>query len=254
MAGMIERLLVTVRTYPTPSRSYTETVCTGGITDRHEWRRLFPVQFRSLDSQQQFRTYDLIDVEVSEGKDGRPETRRPNLVKLKVISYLKSWSDRCEWVEPTVLPSMQAMLDEGRTIAPVAVAAVQDLTVKAVDRDWSPEQKDKLRQEQLFDENRPLEKIPFEFRFIWKDGDGQEHKNLFLAWEIGQTWRTYRERYPDPIEKMRQKWLNDLCGANRRVSFFMGNLAKRRNVFAVCGIFNPPKKETASETLWSTTS
>jgi hypothetical protein len=40
-----ERILVTVRTYPNLSTKYIETVCTGGINDKGEWRRLYPVPF-----------------------------------------------------------------------------------------------------------------------------------------------------------------------------------------------------------------
>ena len=42
---------------------------------------------------------------------------------------------------------------------------------------------------------------------------------MVLAWEFGETWRQYLKRYPDAIAAMRDKWLNDLCGPARRVSF-----------------------------------
>lgn len=42
-------LLVTVKTYPTPSAKYIETTCVSGITDDGHWIRLHPVNFRSLE-------------------------------------------------------------------------------------------------------------------------------------------------------------------------------------------------------------
>jgi hypothetical protein len=102
----------------------------------------------------------------------------------------------------------------------------------------------------MFEEWQPLEKVPFDFRFRWRDGDNVEHDSMVLAWEFGETWRKYRKKYPDPISVMRDKWLKDLCGPDWQVSFFMGNLAQRRHIYAVCGVFGPPKKATQNETLW----
>lgn len=248
-----EKILITVRTYPVPSSGYMELVCTGGITDTGEWRRLFPVPLRYLEGPQQYRTYDIIEVQVKNASDGRPESHNPNLATLKVVGQLSSqnWLGRCDWVNPTILPSLEAVKNENRTIAPVAVSEVIDFMADESASDWTPAQQEKLKQAQLFDEQKPLEKIPYAFRFIWKDGDGIEHKSLILSWEVCETWRRYRQRYSNPIEKMREKWLNDLCGPKRDVSFFVGNLASRRSVFTVCGIFSLPKEFGAHENLWT---
>lgn len=245
-----ERILITVRTYPTLSNKYVETVCTGGITNRGEWRRLYPVPLRYLQDDQQYRTFDVVEVDVKEGNDGRPETRRPHLPSLRIIEPLKGWQARCDWVNPTINPSFAAMKAVGKTLAPVKVREVLEFTAKACAADWTPKQQEHLKQENLFDERHPLEKIPFEFRFRWLDGDGAEHDSLILAWEFGETWRQYRRSYANPIQVMREKWLTDLCGPSREVSFFMGNLARFRATFAVCGVFSPPKEIAADGTLW----
>ena len=41
-----ERILVTVKTYPTLSRKYGETVCTAGVREDGTWVRMYPVPFR----------------------------------------------------------------------------------------------------------------------------------------------------------------------------------------------------------------
>ena len=43
---MKERILITVKTYPTLSLKYAELVCTAGVNERGEWRRIYPIQFR----------------------------------------------------------------------------------------------------------------------------------------------------------------------------------------------------------------
>ena len=247
-----ERILITVRTYPAISTKYIETVCTGGITDGGEWRRLYPVPLRYLDGERQYRTFDVVEVEVEPGKDGRAETRMPRLQTLRVASHLDSWVPRCQWVNPTVHTSLRAMIADGKSLAPVAVREVMEFVANPTSKEWTAKQKDKLRQEHLFEERKELEKVPFDFRFRWRDGDGVEHNSHVLAWEFGETLRQYRRSYSDPVERMRDKWMNDLCGPNRTVSFFMGNQARFRKNFSVCGIFSPPKEAAQSgTTLWS---
>ncbi|MCY4357962.1 MAG: hypothetical protein OXD01_10645 [Gammaproteobacteria bacterium] len=43
-----ERILITVKTYPTISRIYTELVCTAGIREDGSWVHIYPVPFRAL--------------------------------------------------------------------------------------------------------------------------------------------------------------------------------------------------------------
>ena len=72
-----KRILVTVRTYPTPARKGVEVSCTGGITDRGDWIRLFPVPYRRMAPNQRFKKYQWIDVEVTKASDARPESFTP---------------------------------------------------------------------------------------------------------------------------------------------------------------------------------
>ena len=41
-----ERVLIIVKTYPTLSRKYGETVCTAGLREDGSWMRIYPVPFR----------------------------------------------------------------------------------------------------------------------------------------------------------------------------------------------------------------
>jgi hypothetical protein len=245
-----ERILITVRTYPNISSKYIETVCTGGINEQGEWRRLVPVPLRYLEETQQYRTFDIVTVKVQPGKDGRPETRTPHLPSLRVVGRVQDWGARCDWINPTIAPSLKALQAAGRTLGPVAASDILDIRARGTTAEWSPQQKEKLRQADLFHERKLLEKIPYDFHVVWKDADGDEHKSMVMAWEMLETYRQYRQRYADPIEKIHAKWLNDLFGTARRVSFFMGNMAKRRKVFGICGWFVPPKEVADSGILW----
>ena len=247
-----ERILITVRTYPNLSTKYIETVCTGGINVAGEWRRLYPVSHRHLEEDKQYRTYDVITVRLGANPDGRPESRRPDPTSLQVVSHIFDHAARREWVLPTALASMRELRDSGRTLAPVAVQEVLEFVANGESPDWTPAQQELLKQANLFGGPEPLEKIPFDFRLRWRDGDGEEHDHKFLAWEVGQTWRAFRHRYSDPIGVMREKWMGDLFGQQRDVWFFMGNFAGHRQHFGVCGTFTPPKEIRNDGTLWTT--
>lgn len=46
----IKKVLITVKSYPSPSRRYGETVCVAGVDlDSGRWVRLYPIPFRDLD-------------------------------------------------------------------------------------------------------------------------------------------------------------------------------------------------------------
>ena len=245
-----ERILITVRTYPNLSGRHIETVCTGGINDRFEWRRLYPVPLRLLDDEKQYRTFDVIRVRLKDNPDGRPESRRPDLPTIAVIGHIGEWPERRDWITRTAVDSMTELLASGRTLAPVRVREVLEFGARAIPASWSPKERELLGQQGLFGGPEPLEKVPFEFRLRWRDGDAKEHDSLFLAWEVGQTWRSWRHKYDDPVERMQDKWMNEVFASERDLWFFMGNFAAHRQHFGVCGTFNPPKEVDANATLF----
>jgi len=53
-------ILIAVKTYPEISRKYTETVCTAGVlADSKTFVRLYPIRFRYLEGELQFKKYQL---------------------------------------------------------------------------------------------------------------------------------------------------------------------------------------------------
>ena len=59
----VERVLVTVKTYPCLSQKYDELVCTAGLREDGSWIRIYPVPFRKLNPYSQYKKYDWIEVE-----------------------------------------------------------------------------------------------------------------------------------------------------------------------------------------------
>jgi hypothetical protein len=95
-----ERVLITVKTYPTLSRKYGETVCTAGVREDGSWVRIYPVPFRRLDEAEQYRKFDWIECQlVRNSSDPRPETFRPvDENELQPVGHLDTAD---EWRSPT---------------------------------------------------------------------------------------------------------------------------------------------------------
>lgn len=77
------KVLVTVMTYPHPSESHQELVCTAGITEDSQWVRLYPIDYRYQPTQRQFRKYQWIEL-------GWPAGVLKTMVGRKAVS--PTWS------------------------------------------------------------------------------------------------------------------------------------------------------------------
>ena len=90
--------LITVKTYPTLSRKYGETVCTAGIRPDGSWVRIYPVPFRRLGEDEQYKKFDWIEVDLIRSRsDPRPETRHP--ADMRQMSRVAHIDTDDEWRE-----------------------------------------------------------------------------------------------------------------------------------------------------------
>ena len=58
-----KKILIVVKTYPNPSKQNKETVCVAGVLLEAppSWIRIYPIPFRDLPYDQQFKKYQIID-------------------------------------------------------------------------------------------------------------------------------------------------------------------------------------------------
>jgi len=72
-----ESILVLVKATPNWSSSLGQyTICTAGINNDGEWRRLYPMTWRTI-KDNDIKVWDLIKVETADpDKDSRPESRK----------------------------------------------------------------------------------------------------------------------------------------------------------------------------------
>lgn len=112
-----EKILILVKTCPEPSMGYIETTCVAGITEAGEMRRIFPVPFRFLDEEQQFKKWQWISIETEAAlRDNRKESRRGNFDTIQLQELMKSgtgWRARMEWLKR--VPRIRGFLPPDRS-------------------------------------------------------------------------------------------------------------------------------------------
>lgn len=62
------KVLIAVKTYPTISEKYNELACTAGFREDGSWIRLYPIPFRLLDEDQQYKKYQWVEVDIARNK------------------------------------------------------------------------------------------------------------------------------------------------------------------------------------------
>ena len=252
------QVVVTVKAYPSASVKYGESVCVAGIrtdTDKPQWVRLYPVEYRDLSIDRRFAKYEEIALSVSESSDTRPESRRPDTTTIEVLRKISTgrdgkWRQRSALVEPLVTESMCAVLAEekrsGRSFGAFRPARVDDV-VATREGDWTDRQVDVLNQMTLFAQDKgALERIPRRFRLRYScGGPCRGHEQSIIDWEIHQAYRSWRGEHGDKqaVERVRRKWLDELCGPSKDTILFVGNQLRHRESFLVLGVFWPPKSE-----------
>ena len=203
-----DRILVTVKTYPELSKTYGETVCTAGLREDGTWVRLYPVPFRRLGEQEQYRLYDWITCPLTKHTgDGRPESYRPTgeIERVDHVSTSDNWRERRELLlrRPQVYRSLaeliQAAKDNVVSLAAFKPARVIDFVWEAADREWDPGKLEAVRaitsQPDLFDDQswrrtfQIVDKVPYNFYYRIEDADGRTSQMRILEWQLGALYR-----------------------------------------------------------------
>jgi len=263
-----ERVLVTVKTYPTLSRKYGETVCTAGVREDGSWMRIYPVPFRRLDQKEQYRKFDWLDCDFIKSKtDPRPETRHPaDFNQLDPVGHLDTkdnWRERRRLLLQTakVYTRLQPLI-EGAKSTGLSLAVFKPTKIKGFvweeeeDRDWDPkkvvEMRNRTQQGELFAEEtwrqtfELIQKLPYNFSYRFEDDAGQSSEMQILDWEIGALyWNCLRGCNGDEkaaLQKVKAKYLDEFC--KRDLHFFLGTTQQFHfvapNPWVIIGVFPIP--------------
>lgn len=275
------RVLVTVKTYPQPSDKYGELVCNAGFlhidNDQWKWVRIYPVRFRQLPYEQQYKKYEWIELDLQRTrKDSRQESYRPKLGIDEPINTVgsistgkdRSWAERKRYAMQEVFDSMKDLIQLAKnsqvqkslaTVRPKELIRLEIEEEK--EKEWSSESHDKLQQLGLFDSRRPssdqtleiVRKLPYRYyyRFL-TEGDQNPRKMLITDWEIGALYwncldRTEGDEH-EANELVRKKYEEEFF--KKDLLLFVGSTLAHHNrapnPFMIIGVFCPPVSDQLS--------
>jgi len=249
------KLLITVKTYPTPSTRYREIVCTAGVKEDGTWIRLYPIDYRFRDYSQWYKKYQWIEVDVEKNfRDPRPESFRPvSDIKIlgKPLGTENNWTERKKYVLAKGTKTMcwlQKQSQKNISLSVVKPKEVKDFYWEKSSNTWSSKQNEALKQIGLFDGNVPskLEKIPYKFKyhFICEEPNCPGHEMMIEDWEVMELYRKMKDKYGEEkgLLKVKERFFDQLCSPKRDTYFFVGTILQF-GTWIIIGTFWPPKCE-----------
>lgn len=158
------KVLITVKTYPLPSRNYTELVCTAGLLNGEQWIRVYPVSFRFLQDSDKYPKYSWVELNlVRNTKDFRPESYRPKLgvdERIKVIDKIGTgpthdWAARKSYVLKETFTSLAELIQlakgpQQKSLATLKPVRIIEFVIEEDEREWKQEWQDQLKQLYMF--------------------------------------------------------------------------------------------------------
>ena len=262
------RVLITVTTYPLPSRSYYELVCTAGVLEDGSLIRIYPVPFRFLEYHKwQWVELDLIEHQRSQ--DFRPESYRPkhpdlsDLFVIRKIGTEQGWYERKQACLKNVYTNLTTLIHDSKEPTNVSLAIfkpkrLNKFIVENDDREWKEQWLEQLKQVNMFtgganaiDSPRvPIDKIPYKFKYQFEDEAGRVSTMTIEDWEIGALYRNcLADADGDEsiaVKKVREKYEKDFM-RNKDIVLFLGTTlkhhrARHTNPFTIIGVFYPPRQ------------
>ncbi|MCK4761631.1 MAG: hypothetical protein KAW12_05480 [Candidatus Aminicenantes bacterium] len=261
-----EKVLITVKTYPTISEKYGELVCTAGIREDGSWVRIYPIPFRRFEQFKRFAKYTWIELPLTKNTDDpRPESFKPtrwDIETLEKVDTKDQWETRKRLVlKDSVYENMAVLIDKAKanelSLATFKPNEVFDFVWEEVEREWDPKKLESvlmdLRQGLLFEPEgfikdfKVMPKLPYRFFYIFKDAKGQRSRMMLEDWEVGQLyWNCIRTSgsEQEALKKVKQKYFDEFV-LKKDLYFFLGTTRRyhswAKNPFVIIGTFHPPK-------------
>ena len=256
-----ERILIVVRTYPTPSQKDIEVSCTAGVTSSGKFIRIFPVPFRYMEGSKRFRKYEEIKASIWRSDDSRPESFKIDPDSINVIEPSLGtenfWSPRWQRVEHIADCCMCCLQRQQEVDGPlvqtlgfIQPAEIEELVLEDTSATWSDLELRKLSQGSLWhpDQVKLLEKIPYRFRYRYRcpHGDCKTHLQMCTDWEMSQSFRSWRDRYGGDWEQaFRNKYEYEMIDLND-TRFYVGTVNRHPKSWIVVGLWYPRKVDVGS--------
>ena len=259
MTSREARVLILCKTYPSPSAAHAETSCVAGIEDNGRLIRLFPMPFRLVSGESQFRKWQWITARVEKSRrDHRPESHKIFVDTIvldgRPLPTRDGWQLRREWLDKVQVFPDFAALEAARSQNGVTLGLVRPQTILGLDitpsnpPTWTAEEQQKLaqleRQDGLFDAAEAksiarLRKVPFDFHYRYACG-AATYRHKIADWEAGALYWNLRRTKGDAWERpFRDKIEIDLPAAE--LMFLMGTVHRFPDQWLIASLIYPPR-------------
>ncbi|HOR77290.1 MAG TPA: hypothetical protein PLG04_00605 [Anaerolineaceae bacterium] len=262
-----KRVFILVKTYPTISEKYSELVCTAGVLEDGSWIRLYPMPFRLLNDDQKYPKYTWVEVDAERNtSDFRAESYRPDITTMvaEPKPSKANWDERRRIIfkNKTVYTNLEVLITEAKSSAKTSLAIfkptrILDFVIEPDNRDWDPKKLASLQGqskqlhlfktiEEIEEEFRVVQKVPYKFSYRFEDDSGKQSKMMIEDWEIGMLylnclWRANNDEAV-ATAKVKEKYLDQFV--KRDLHFFLGTTKQFHNVapnpFIIIGVYYPP--------------
>lgn len=263
MAAKWEKLLILCKTYPSPSGKYAETSCVAAINEQKQFIRLYPIPFRLIREQDQFKKWQWARIQINKArKDYRPESHTVNVDAIEcdtnIVSTKNNWADRRAAIDGARQFTSFDELEEYRSknnnsLAFLKPKRIIELIITPIQNtDWTDAELKKLLhrndQSNLFDsgdekEIKLLRKLPVDFHYRYVcdvNGEEKEYKHKIVDWEIGALYwncvKSHKEDWEAPFRERMEDFM-----ATRDLMFFMGNMHTYQWQWLIISLIYPPK-------------
>jgi hypothetical protein len=264
MASRQTRILILCKTYSSPSGKHVETSCVAGMEEDGRLVRLFPIPFRLIDDDKQFKKWQWVTARIEKARnDRRPESHRVFIDTIVCdgdpLPSSRGWQSRRDQLRKMPTFDDFAALDAVRASSGITLALLRPSRVLGLDitptdnPDWTNQEREKLvqheRQGGLFDEAAAkkivtLRKVPFDFHYRYACNIGDvthEYRHKIVDWEVGALYWTCRSKYRDRWEAaFRAKLEQDLPAAD--LMFLMGTIHRFPDQWLIVSLIYPPKQ------------
>ncbi len=267
---MLTKVLISVKTYPTLSIKYNELVCTAGFLEDGTWIRIYPLPFRALKNERQYKKWQWVELDlVRNSSDNRPESHKVlNFESLKLIKQLdtkQNWHERKLVVDKgDIYEDLAVLINKANTenllsLATFKPAKIIDFVIEKASREWDAKKIEILKvksqqlsllqtQEEIKKEFALVKKLPYKFSYKFEDVNGKQSTLMIEDWEIGALyWNCLRQcggNEKQAVEQVREKYFTRFT-QEHDILLFLGTTLRfhgwANNPFIIIGVFYPRK-------------
>ena len=252
-----KKVLITVKTYPTPAKKGVDLSCIAGVTENGDWIRLFPIPLSFMESDQQFRRYQWIEADVAKSSDPRPESYEVNIDSLSILSKpiptSSAWQARKNIIYPLkshCLCCLRAAQDSPlhSTLGFIRPERIRRFMIRKDEPQWSESDQAKLAQTSMFGgaPTRLLEKIPYKFIYqvFCDEPECPGHHLSCTDWELSEAYRKWSRQDPLAWEKkLVNRFEYDMIH-RFDTHLFVGTVRSHPKSWIIVGLFYPPKNSS----------